>query len=74
MAEVVELNVITRLDLPPDRLLEGAKGKLESVIIIGYTEDGEEYFASSKADGGTCLWLIERYKAALLAAVDEAYG
>lgn len=63
---VIPLGNITRLDLPPDRVLEGAIGKLDSVIIMGYTEDGEEVFASSIADGGTILWIIERYRKALL--------
>ena len=35
---------------------------------MGYTETGEEYFASSIADGGDVLWLMERMKAALLRA------
>ena len=32
--------------------------------------DGEEYFASSIADGGTVLWLIERMKLQLLREVE----
>ena len=63
---VVDFDGITKLDLDPDRVLEGAKGQLEAVIVIGYTSDGEEYFASSKADGGTTLWLLERCKKQLL--------
>jgi len=41
-------------------------GKLKSVLVIGYDEAGEEYFASSIADGGDVLWLLERCKQELM--------
>jgi hypothetical protein len=66
MGKVVNLNNVTRLDLPPDRVLESAVGKLEGVVILGYDKDGEEYFASSYADGADVLWLMERAKLDLL--------
>ena len=60
MGEIVILNTITRLDLPPERILDAAKkADLESVVIIGYTKEGEYYGASSLADGGDVLWLME---------------
>ena len=68
MGDVVNLNMVTRLDQPPDRILEAALGELESVVVIGYDKDGGEYFASSIADGGTVLWLMERLKRELLDA------
>jgi hypothetical protein len=71
MSNVIPLGNITRLDLPPDRILEGAKERLESVVIIGYTNEGEEYFASSIADGGTVLWLMEKFKMRLLEAEES---
>ena len=55
-AKVIPFNGITRLDLPPERILQMAiEADLEGVIVIGYTKDGEEYAASSYADGGTVL-------------------
>ena len=72
MGEVVLGDFITRLDVPPDRVIEGAvEASLKSVIIIGYTEGGDEYFASSVADGGTVMFLMERAKFKLLNIVDE---
>jgi hypothetical protein len=59
------------LDVPPDRVLEQARGKLKSVVLIGYGLEGEEYFASSIADGAEALWLIERAKLMLLTIDDE---
>lgn len=66
MGEVVNLECVTRLDLPPDRVLKSALGKLKSVLVIGYDTEGTEYFASSLADGAEALWLMERSKKKLL--------
>ena len=67
MGKVILYSGITRLDLPPDRILEQAIGKeLQGVVVLAYDKDGEEYFCSSYADGGTVLWMIERAKLRLL--------
>jgi hypothetical protein len=71
MGSVVDLNVITTLSLDPDRVLQKAAGKLDRVIVIGQTKEGEEYFASSEADGGCVLWDMERAKLKLLRVPDE---
>lgn len=71
MGEVVNWNGITKLDLPADRILEAALGKLEGVVIVGYDKEGKEYFASSYADGGDTIWLLERSKLKLLRIADE---
>lgn len=71
MGKVINLNNITKLDLPADRIIDEAHGKLESAIVIGYDKDGEEYFTSSLADGGSVLWLLERMKLKLLESADE---
>ena len=71
MGEVVYLDNITSIDLPPDRILEKAMGELQSVVLAGFTKDGDEYFLSSVAGGPQALWLVERLKKRLLDAVDE---
>jgi len=71
-AEVVNLETVTRLDLPAERILQAALAAgLESAIVIGYDADGDEYFASSLADGGAVIWLLERSKLRLLRMADE---
>lgn len=68
---VIEWNGITRLDLPPERVIAKAlEAGLVNVVILGHTEDGQEYFASSLADGGDVLWLLERCKKLLLDVPD----
>ena len=61
---VVVLDCITTLDIPSDRVLEQAIGKLESVVVFGYDKEGNEYFASSYGDGKDILWLLEMCKKA----------
>lgn len=65
-ALVIPLNNVTRLDLPADRILSAAMGQLDSVLIMGCQPDGEYYFASSVADGGTVLWMMEKLKLKLM--------
>ena len=57
---VVELGNVTTLDLPAERVIQRAKdADLETVIVIGKDQDGDFWFASNKADGGTVLWFME---------------
>ena len=70
MGEVVTLPCITTLDIPADRVLQAAVGKLDHVVIIGYDKDGEEYFAANFSDGGEVLWHMERAKMKLLRQAD----
>lgn len=67
MGEVVNLPCITTLDLTPERVLQAAlETPLSGAVVMGYTEEGELYFASSYADGGNVMWLMELCKAELL--------
>ena len=66
MSRVIPFTGITKLDLNADTTLENLKGKLEGFVIVGYTPDEQEFFASTYADGGTALWLLERLKKQLL--------
>ncbi len=68
---VITFPGVTYLDMPPDRILQDAIGKMEGVIVIGYDKDGGEVFKSSYADGPEVLWLLERIKKRLLETVDE---
>lgn len=64
---VIPLGNITRLDQPTDRVLDDAKGECtEGVVILGWGSDGDLYFASSIADGGEVIWLLEMAKIRLL--------
>ena len=70
VTNVVTLPVITTLDLDAERVLEGAiNSTLQSCIVLGYDADGEFYFASTMADGGDALWLLEMAKLNLFKAI-----
>ena len=60
-AEIHEFRGITKLDLPVERMLNRAlEAGLTEVVILGFKEDGDEFFASSKSDGGAVLWHLQR--------------
>lgn len=64
---VVPMAWPSRLDLPVERVLDMAtRAELKSLVVIGRRRDGSEYFASTYADGGEVVWLLERIKLALL--------
>lgn len=67
MAEIIPLNCVTKLDIPTEGVIRGILEKnLKDVIVIGYDQEGDEYFASSISDGGDVLWLLERCKQVLM--------
>lgn len=66
MGKVIELGCLTKLDIPADKVLEGAIGKMEGVVVLGWDKNDELYFASTYADGGTIIWLLEVCKKRLL--------
>lgn len=66
MGKIIPIGGVTKLDLPPDRILEAAKGQMEGVVIVGFDKDGEVYAASSYADGGTIMWLLEACKTKMM--------
>lgn len=69
---VVILDVITKLDLPADRVLQKAiDSEVTDAVVIGWDKDGDLYFASSVADGGSVLWLMELAKKRLLEIGDS---
>jgi len=63
---IIPIGGITRLDLPVENILESAKDQLEGVVLLGFDKDGEIYFASTYADGGEVIWLLEQCKKKLL--------
>jgi hypothetical protein len=65
-AKIIPFTGITRLDLDPDVILEANKGKLAGLVLVGWDTDGELIAASTYADGGTVLWLLEQCKRRLL--------
>lgn len=61
MAEPIYLHAWTNQAIPVQRVLDGAKLCTE-VLVLGWTEDGTLYAASSEPDSAAVLWLIETFK------------
>lgn len=71
MSKLLRFRGVTRLDLEPLPMLEAIvedAPKLSSVLVMGFTKEGGVFFASSQADGGDVMWLMESCKHALLNA------
>jgi len=66
MGEVIEMGGGTKLDVPPDKVLEKAIGKLDKVVLVGIDKDGEPYDAASTADGCEVLWMLRKFELRLL--------
>jgi hypothetical protein len=60
MGDVVLLNGVTTLPIPVERVLEGAKN-LDSVLVLGWTKDGEFYAAASSGSFEESTYLAQQF-------------
>lgn len=60
--EVVAFRAPTKHDLEPDTLLETNKSTFKHLVMLGYDHDNDFVFASTIADGGDVVWLLELAK------------
>lgn len=64
---IIEFPGETRLDLPAEKVLNAAlESNLESVIVVGWKEDGDMYLAGSAGDVMETIASLEIAKAALV--------
>ena len=61
MGEVIDFESGTKGDIPVDVVLDAAK-LLQMVVVMGYTVEGQEYFASSSGCLKENNWLADRFK------------
>lgn len=66
MTNVIPFDAYTRNDIDPDQVLEGAKGQLKQVLILGVCEDGDLYAAASTVDKGKLLYAAKMFEMKLL--------
>jgi len=72
---VVLFDGITLLDLPADLILKKAIDHgMSEVVIIGYDNNGDEYFASSDAEVATALGYLAGAQHKLFNHIDEIEG
>lgn len=72
MGKVVKFRGITTLDVDPKDILEELlEMDLKGVVVVGYLEDGSEFFSSSWADAAQAVWALQRGIYQLNKKVDE---
>lgn len=72
-ADIHVLDIITRLDIPPERVLQEALKNselLEGVLVIGLSKQGELYLAGSKASVADAVFMLEQAKIKFLDYID----
>jgi len=60
---LIVLGGVTKTDIPPERVLEQAKGKLKNVLVLGI-ENGNKntfYFCSNTSDQERALWIAQNF-------------
>ncbi len=65
---VVPLDIMTTVDIPPKRVIEAAlECEFDNVIVIGSNEAEDNlYIASSTGSGPMILWMLEQAKKDIL--------
>lgn len=72
MTHIIDFPGWTRINSDPNKALEKAMhADLDSVLILGFDKQGNEYTHTSIACGGDVLWLLERAKYKMLSVTDE---
>jgi hypothetical protein len=72
---VVELKLLTTINLPPERILNAAlEADLAALVIVGYDKNGEYYFHSSIPHGATINWLLDQCKKRIIDEPSDMRG
>ncbi len=71
-SNVIEFTGLTKLDLPVEKILRKAHAAgLSEVVILGFDRDGDEFFASSRADAGSVMFHLSRAMHGLNMIIDR---
>jgi hypothetical protein len=62
LSNVVPFSGLTKGEVPVDNVLEGAKGRIKRVLVLGITHDDMLYAASSDGKASELLWMVEQWK------------
>jgi hypothetical protein len=66
-SNITVLQTQTSLPMPAETVLNGArKENFTTVVVLGYTQEGEEFFSASTSDAGELVLLMERFRVGLL--------
>lgn len=72
VSNVIIANIETRLPLPAERILDGARdADLSEILLLGWMPDGQFYAAATHNDLGNHLILLEKAKAVLMQQLED---
>lgn len=72
MGDVVELDIVTSLPIPAERVLRKAiENGMRECVVVGLNSDGQSYFASSMPSSSAIIYYLERAKFDLLKMEDH---
>lgn len=66
MTNVIDLPVLTTLDLNADKILSNLDGKLKGFVLIGYDLNDDLFYSSTYGNKAKMLWMIENFKLDLM--------
>lgn len=72
MSRVVFGRFVTTADIDSDRILRAQEGRLKSVVVLGFGEDGQFVMATSSGAPGEILLQLELAKRMVLEHVKAA--
>ena len=68
-ATIIPFRLPSNYQDPGAVLSDALDQKLETLVVIGFHEDGSFYFSSSSPDGGDALWLLRAAELKLMGVV-----
>ena len=72
---VIALDVLTTINLPPERILNAAlEADLAALVVVGYDKNGQYYFHSSIPHGSTVNWLLDQCKKRIIDEPSDMRG
>jgi len=70
--KVVHASFVTKLELPPERVLEGAMGVCSEIVVLGWVKgEGKFYFGASDPDMSRALMLLLRAQKEIMERMDD---
>jgi hypothetical protein len=72
MGEVVQLDVITKGEVPPQKVVDGIDCEnIEHLIVVAFDKNGELEISMSSGEIPINLWMLELAKKRILEASEE---
>jgi hypothetical protein len=61
MSNIIKFNGLTKADIEPDIILEGAYNNLKVCFVLGVDRNDELYFAGSTSDCAKAVFIAQKF-------------